>query len=86
MKTVIYIDKSGNISGLADDVIDRLNSLGKKEVSRVSNVEFDHATQAWVATDLVGQTIATSPIRSEVIDMERDYLNKKIDEDRHIHR
>lgn len=80
MKTVIYVDKNGNVSGLADDVIDKLNSLGKKEVIRVSNVEFDHAAQAWVATSLAGTVIATSPIRSEVIDMERDYLNKKIEE------
>lgn len=80
MKTVIYVDKDGNVSGLADDVIDRLTSLGRKEVSRVSNVEFDHLTQLWSATDLDGAVIATSPIRSEVIDMERDYLNKKIEE------
>jgi hypothetical protein len=80
MKTVIYVDKDGNVSGLADDVIDRLTSLGDKQVNRVSNVEFDHATQLWAATDLDGEVIATSPIRSEVINMERDYLNKKIEE------
>ena len=80
MKTVIYVDKEGNVSGLADDVIDRLTSLGNKEVNRVSNVEFDHVTQLWSATGLDGVVIAASPIRSEVIGMERDYLNKKIEE------
>jgi hypothetical protein len=80
MKSIVYIDNHGNISGLADDVVDRLYSLGKKRISRVSNVEFDHEEQLWVATDLNGRAIASSPIRSEVIDMERDYLNKKIEE------
>jgi|688.fasta_scaffold1145159_2 hypothetical protein len=78
MLTTIYIDKHGDIVGLADDVIDKLR-LGTKDVKRVSNVEFDHAQQLWVATDLEGRVIASDPIRSRVIDLEREYFNSSIE-------
>jgi hypothetical protein len=51
MTSVIYVDKNGDIMGLADDLIDSLK-LGSKVVQRVSNVEFDHTQQLWVAADL----------------------------------
>jgi hypothetical protein len=77
----MYIDKEGNISGLADDFFDSLGVLGHREVQRVSNVEFDAATQSWVATDLLDNVIAAGPTRSRVIELERTYLNKKIEEE-----
>jgi hypothetical protein len=80
MRSVIYIDKEGNLLGLADDNIDRLSSLGPKHVERVSNIEFDHAEQLWVATDLQGKIIAKDPVRGSVIEAERQYLNNKIEE------
>jgi hypothetical protein len=79
MASILYIDKCGNIEGLADDVLDKLRSLGPKTVKRVSNVEFDYALQCWVATDLDGKVIASHPIRSEVIAAERKHLNKLIE-------
>jgi hypothetical protein len=80
MASVIYIDKDGNISGLADNLLDKL-ALGQKKVQRVSNVEFDDSLQCWVATDLENNVIAANPIRSKVIEAEREYLNKKIEEE-----
>ena len=80
MPTTIFIDNDGNLSGLADDTIDKLTSLGQKLVERVSNIEFDHTHQCWVATDLEGAVIAANPVRSEVIDLERRYLNKCIED------
>lgn len=79
MATVVYIDNQGNLSGLADDTLDKL-TLGPKTVERVSNVEFDHVLQCWVATDMHGVLIASHPVRSVVIDMERTYLNKRIED------
>lgn len=80
MKSVIYIDREGNLYGLADDLIDRLN-LGKKKISRVSNVEYDHERGVWAATDLdTGKEIASHKTRSKVIDMEREYFNKRLEE------
>jgi hypothetical protein len=78
MASVIYVDKNGDIMGLADDLIDSLK-LGSKVVQRVSNVEFDHTQQLWVATDLEGKLIASDPIRSRVIDLEREYFNNTIE-------
>lgn len=76
--TFIYIDNEGNLTGLADDYIDKLN-MGHKEVKRVSDVEFDHASQQWEAVDNAGKLIATHPIRSEVIELERKYFNNQIE-------
>ena len=78
--TTIYIDKEGNLSGLADDTLDKFVALGKKKVERVSNVEFDHNNQQWEATGMDGLIIASHPIRSEVIRLEREYLNKCIED------
>jgi hypothetical protein len=76
--TTIYIDLEGNVQGLADDIIDKLN-LGLKKVERVSNVEYDHGKSEWVAEDLLGNVIASDPIRSRVIELERIYFNSTIE-------
>jgi hypothetical protein len=80
MTSKIYIDKDGNLSGLADDTLDKLHHMGIKNVSRVSNVEFDHSRQCWTATDLNGCVIAEGKVRSEVIEAERRYLNKTMED------
>ena len=76
MKTQIYIDLDGNLSGIVDDTFDKLSFLGEKLVERVSNVEYDHDHQCWVATDMENNVIAKGPIRSSVIDAEREHFNK----------
>ena len=77
-QTVIFIDKEGNLSGLADTTLDRLTDLGKKRVQRVSDIEFDEDKQVWVARDLDGFVIGEHPIRAELIAIEREYLNDRI--------
>jgi hypothetical protein len=79
METRLYIDKGGNVSGLADDVLDKLVALGEKEVTRVSNIEFNHDIQQWVAVDSAGEIIAVDPVRSQVVEKERKYLNSEIE-------
>lgn len=76
MKTVIFVDTEGNASALADDRMDHIQTLGEKIVERVSNVEYDHEHQCWVATDLEGNVISRSNVRSEVIESEREYFNQ----------
>jgi len=80
MPSTIYIDKEGNLSGLADDTLDRLHDMGVKSVHRVSNVEYDHTHQCWTATDLSGYVIAKGKVRSEVIAEERRRLNMLIED------
>jgi hypothetical protein len=77
--TVIYIDKNGDIQGLADDFIDKLD-LGTKQVARVSDIEWNHSTNLWEAKDSVtGEIIASNSVRGNVINAERAHLNKKIE-------
>lgn len=80
MASQIYIDNEGNLSGLADDVIDKLDHMGSKQVKRVSNIEYDHELQCWTATDLAGIVIAQGKVRSDVIAAERRHLNRLIED------
>jgi hypothetical protein len=80
MKTVIYVDNDGNLQGLADDIIDKL-AIGKKQIKRVSDIEWSHTENLWVAYDSqAGQVIAKAAIRSDVINAEREFLNKRIEQ------
>jgi hypothetical protein len=78
MPTVIYIDNQGNLSGLADDTLDKL-TLGPKTVERISNIEYDHEQAEWVAEDMQGHPIAAHTIRGQVIELERAFLNRQIE-------
>ena len=79
MNSVIYIDSEGNISGLSDNLFDKLAALGERAVQRVSNIEFNHELQLWEAVDLEGNIIGTDKSRSKLIEIEREYLNNKIE-------
>lgn len=80
MKTVIYIDNNGNVTGLANDVLDKLSGLGKKHIERISNIEYDEDRGEWVARDNQGIYIASHPVRSKVIEAEQNYFNKLIEQ------
>ena len=45
--------------------------MGKKEVTRASDVEFDHENQQWVATLMDGTEIARNELRDKVLETER---------------
>jgi hypothetical protein len=79
MTSVVYIDNEGNISGLSDNIFDKLAALGNRAVQRVSNIEFNHDLQVWEATDLNGNIIGTHQLRSSLIQIEREYLNNLIE-------
>jgi hypothetical protein len=81
MRSVIYIDKEGNLSGLSDNLFDKLAALGRRAVQRVSNIEFNPRIQKWQAVDLDGNIIGVHEFRDKLIEIERDYLNTKIEED-----
>lgn len=79
-KSVIYIDKQGNLCGLACDLLDRLH-LGKKRISRISSVEYNHTRELWVAIDLdTGKEIAAHKVRSLTIEAEKKFFNKRLEE------
>lgn len=81
MKSVIYIDNDGNFVGLSDSLFDKLASLGyRREVKRVSDIEFNHDKQLWEATTRDGVVIGQHQFRETLIELEREYLNKQIEE------
>jgi hypothetical protein len=81
MPSVIYIDNAGCITGLADDTLDKLGFLGTKTVERVSEIEFNHDIQKWVAISSKTQkVISTDTVRSVLIDKEREYLNSQLEQ------
>jgi hypothetical protein len=79
MNTVVYIDLEGDVTGLSDSFLDKLKSLGKKTVERVSNIEFNHVLQQWEARTTAGLFIGRSDERETLIALERHYLNSQIE-------
>jgi len=81
MESTLYIDTEGNITGLSDELFDKLGVLGRREVRRVSDIEFDEVAQEWVATTKDGVEIGRHTDRASLILIERNYLNKQLEAD-----
>ena len=62
----IVVDTEGTASAVYSDKLKEMN-LGLMEVTRASNVEFNHANQEWEATTPGGEKIASGPDRDKVI-------------------
>jgi hypothetical protein len=60
------IDKDGTVNAVYSDEIKKMN-LGRFEVARASNVEFNVETQEWEARTPAGVLIAKGPSRDQVI-------------------
>jgi hypothetical protein len=79
MIETVYIDSEGSICGLNGYILDNLD-LGEKSVYRVSNIEFNHALQLWEAVDNCGKVIGRNSSRTSLVELEKEYLNKRIEE------
>ena len=62
----LKIDSTGKVSAVYSDVLPKL-SLGDMEVTRASNVEFNHTTQEWEARTPADELIAHGTSRDAVI-------------------
>jgi hypothetical protein len=64
--------RSGVAVGVYDDRLRPIYAaLGRVEITRASDVEYDAASQSWVALDrLTGKVIACGPSRGDVIKQE----------------
>jgi hypothetical protein len=78
MTETIYVDAEGCVCGLGGRILDHL-ALGPCKVSRVSNIEFNHDLQLWEAVDMEGSTIAVHRDRASLVEIEKEYLNNKIE-------
>ena len=77
--TQILIKKNGDLQCLYTDNVD-LRKLGKLEVTRASNVEFDSTNGTWsVRLVETGKIIGSGFIkRKDAINYEIDYLNSTL--------
>lgn len=78
MTETIYINSNGDLLGLNGYILDNL-SIGPKQVSRVSEIEFNHNLQLWEAVDGDGNIIGRDTSRQTLVEKEKDYLNNKIE-------
>jgi hypothetical protein len=78
MTETVYIDADGSIHGLNGFILDNIE-MGPKVVSRVSNIEFNHSFQLWEAIDADGKIIGRSSSRATLVELEKDYLNNRIE-------
>lgn len=96
-KKKIFIDADGNVIALYDEKFAQLaDQLGKKEVHRASEVEFNNETQEWEVrcplTNPVGmepckyyvgfpwRIVATGKTREEALAKEKEFVEGKFKE------
>jgi len=75
-KVRVFFSGGNKISFLHSDGV-HLNTEGlKKTVTRVSDVEYDHNTDEWVATLRDGTEIARNKLRDAVLAREREVIDQ----------
>ena len=73
----IAIAKDGSITAVYSDLLRKLN-LGKMQVTRASNVEFNTNKQEWEAKTLLGEVIASGRERNTVIEKEIQVIESRL--------
>ena len=73
----IIVEQDGSVRAVYSDIIKNMN-LGKLEVQRASNVEFNGINQLWEATLPGGELIASGPSRDQVIKDEVKYIEQRL--------
>lgn len=75
MHTVLTFRPDGTATCLYSELID-LNSLGRLEVSRASNIEFNNATQHWEVKNRRGRVLYFSRSRTACLGWEQEHFNR----------
>lgn len=73
----LKIDQAGAVRAVYSDKLPGL-ALGPMEMTRASNVEFDHARQEWEARTPGGELIAQGKNRDEVIRQEVKVIESRL--------
>ena len=75
---VFRVDKDGNLIGLYTDSVP-LRGLGKLDVERASNVEFDNTQQGWTITLADGTTLpGVFPTREAALSCEVSHVQDRL--------
>lgn len=73
MNTTIQFNPDGNGHCLWTDAIS-LHELGRLEITRASNIEFNNSTQHWEVMDWLGKVRFIAKSRSACLEWERQNL------------
>lgn len=77
-KKRIFIDRSGNVKALCDNVLENIPGLGPKEIYRAADVEFNNALQLWEIITPDGKVIGSHKRRDEAIKLEITLMNSRL--------
>ncbi len=77
-KKRIFIDPAGNVKALCDNILENIPNLGKREIKRAADVEFNNAKQVWEIITPDGFVIGEHPRRDEAIKLEIQLMNAKL--------
>lgn len=74
MKTTLRFNPGGQVDCLYTEAID-LQKLGKLEITRATDIRYDHATQQWQVHDSESDAVLySSPSRNECLSWENQNL------------
>ncbi len=72
---VIHFTADGTGAGLYTEAID-LQQIGRLEITRASNVEFNEITQQWEVFDFTGHKLFAHSSRKTCLEWERQAFNQ----------
>ena len=75
--TELFITQDGCVHAVNDSFVDTLD-LGEKQVTRMSNVEFNNELQLWEAHIFETNQVIRGKTRQEVIDAEINIVNQQL--------
>jgi len=75
MNAILTIDPQGTVTGLYTELIE-LSQLGRLEITRATNIEFNPTLQQWEVEDGDGAILFTNPSRSRCLAWEVDRFNR----------
>jgi hypothetical protein len=79
-KRKIFINGSGDVVALCDNIIENASDLGTRTIHRVADVEFNNKTDEWEIIDCkTGEILGSDKERSKAIDKEIDLMNARLE-------
>ena len=75
MRHVLTIRPGGIVFGLYTEAIP-LEQIGALEIHRLTEIEFNNATQEWEAKDLDGNVLFTNRSRQRCLNWEHRHFNQ----------
>jgi len=72
---VLHFQPDGTGAGLYTECID-LQQIGRLDVTRASEIEFNDTTQHWEVFDYTGSKVHSDPSREACLRWERQHFNQ----------